>query len=156
MNAAVMSSLSRVLEVAVDMVWVPTGIGVALASLEKPIISKSKPKNTPLDKKIIQRQPTAGLEPGQSDFKDLGYDYDVVELVTEGLTQGFSREELIKHPQIVPLIEKQIQHYQSVFGIEKFDAVATVVDDVLNRHQQAKDKMKIIHPPTPQITLSYE
>jgi NAD+ synthase len=109
-----------------------------------------------LDKKIIQREPTAGLEPGQSDFKDLGYDYDVVERVTEGLAQGFSREELMKHPQIVPLIEKQIQHYQSVFGIAKFDAVATVVDDVLNRHQQAKDKMKIIHPPTPQITLSYE
>jgi NAD+ synthase len=38
-----------------------------------------------LDKKIIHREPSAGLEPGQSDFKDLGYDYDVVELVTEGL-----------------------------------------------------------------------
>ena len=41
-----------------------------------------------LDKKIIHREPTAGLEPGQSDFKDLGYDYDVVEIVTEGLDQG--------------------------------------------------------------------
>jgi hypothetical protein len=27
---------------------------------------------------------------------------------------------------------------------------------VLNRHQQAKNKMKIIHPPIPKITLSYE
>ena len=109
-----------------------------------------------LDKKIIRREPTAGLEPGQSDFKDLGYDYDVVERVTEGLEQGFSREDLIKHPQVVPLIEKQIQQYQSVFGNAKFDSVTAMVDDVLDRHQQAKDKMKIIHPPTPPITLSYE
>jgi NAD+ synthase len=109
-----------------------------------------------LDKKIIQREPTAGLEPGQSDFKDLGYDYDVVELVTEGLTQGFSREDLIKHHQVVPLIEEQIQQYRSVFGDAKFDSVTAVLDDVLNRHQQAKNKMKIIHPPTPRISLSYE
>jgi NH3-dependent NAD+ synthetase len=40
---------------------------------------------------IIHRIPTAGLEPGQSDFKDLGYDYDVVELVTAGFEQGFSK-----------------------------------------------------------------
>jgi NAD+ synthase len=109
-----------------------------------------------LDEQIIQREPTAGLEPGQSDFKDLGYDYDVVEMVTEGLEQGFSAEELIKHGQIVPLIERQIQQYRSIFEIEKFDSVTAVVEDVLSRHQQAKNKMKIIHPPTPQITLSYD
>jgi NAD+ synthase len=109
-----------------------------------------------LDAQIIQREPTAGLEPGQSDFKDLGYDYDVVEMVTEGLVQGCFKDELISHPQIVPLVEQQIQHYQSVYGTKKFDAVKAVVEDVLNRHEQAKSKMKIIHPPTPQITLSYE
>jgi NAD+ synthetase len=109
-----------------------------------------------LGKKIIQREPTAGLEPGQSDFKDLGYEYDVVEWVTEGLSQGLSREELIKHPQIVPLIERQIQRYTDVCGSAKFDSVKTVVDDVLDRHQLAKEKMKIIHPPTPRITLSYK
>ena len=42
-----------------------------------------------VDDAIVHRVPTAGLEPGQSDFKDLGYDYDIVELVTEGLDQGF-------------------------------------------------------------------
>ncbi|MBW2432805.1 MAG: NAD(+) synthase [Deltaproteobacteria bacterium] len=109
-----------------------------------------------LDKQIIQREPTAGLEPGQSDLKDLGYDYDAVEMITEGLSQGFSAEELIKHPQIVPLIEEQIQQYQSVFGNAKFDSVKAVVRDVFIRHQIAEQKMKIIHPPTPRITLSYE
>lgn len=109
-----------------------------------------------LDKQIVEREPSAGLEPGQSDFKDLGYDYDVVEWVTEGLAQGFSKDELVQHTQIVALIERQIKQYQSVFGTAKFDSVKAVVEDVFSRHQQAKKKMKIIHPPTPRITLSYE
>ena len=109
-----------------------------------------------LDKQIIQREPTAGLEPGQSDFKDLGYDYDVVEMVTEGLEQGFSTNELIKNPQILQRIESQLQQYLSAYGINKFDSAMAVVQDVFDRHQLAKEKMKIIHPPTPQITLSYE
>jgi NAD+ synthase len=108
-----------------------------------------------LDKQIIQREPTAGLEPGQSDFKDLGYDYDVVELVTEGLDQGFSREELGKHEQIVALVESQIKQYNETYGNAKFTSVQAVVEDVLKRHQQAKGKMKIISPPTPRITLNY-
>lgn len=109
-----------------------------------------------LDKQIIQREPTAGLEPGQNDFKDLGYDYDVVELITEGLEQGFSKKELCEHEQIVPLIEKQIEHYTSLYSEWKFSSAQAVVDDVLKRHEQAKRKMKIIHPPTPRITLSYD
>lgn len=109
-----------------------------------------------LDKQIIQREPTAGLEPGQSDFKDLGYDYDVVEIITEGLNQGFSSGELIEHAQIVPLIEQQLKQYKSIYGDEKFQSAQAVVQDVLKRHQKAQGKMKIIHPPTPKITLSYE
>jgi len=109
-----------------------------------------------LDKQIIQREPTAGLEPGQSDFKDLGYDYDVVELITAGLEQGFSKKELCEHGQIVPLIEKQIETYRSTYGEGQFSSAQAVVGDVLKRHEQAKRKMKIIHPPTPQITLIYK
>jgi len=108
-----------------------------------------------LDKKIIQREPTAGLEPGQSDFKDLGYDYDVVELVTEGLEHGFSKEELSKHEQIVALVENQMKQYKKNYGKTKFRSVDEIVADVFKRHQQARRKMKIIHPPTPQITLTY-
>jgi NAD+ synthetase len=107
-----------------------------------------------LDKQIIQREPTAGLEPGQSDFKDLGYDYDVVELITAGLEQGFSKKTLGEHQQIVPLIEKQIKQYKKTYGSAKFTTVQKVVEDVLKRHQQAKVKMKILSPPTPRITLT--
>jgi NAD+ synthase len=109
-----------------------------------------------LDKQIIHREPTAGLEPDQSDFKDVGYGYDVVEIVTEGVKQGFPAKQLVKHAQIVPLIEKQIAQYKNVYGSTKLTSVAAVVQDVLKRHEQAKGKMKIIHPPFPQITLSYK
>ena len=109
-----------------------------------------------LDKKIIYREPTAGLEPGQSDFRDLGYDYDVVELVTEGLEQGFSKEELGKHEQIVTLVENQIKQYKKTYRKHLFASVDEIIADVLERHRQARRKMKIIHPPTPQITLTYE
>lgn len=109
-----------------------------------------------LDKQIIQREPAAGLEPEQSDFKDLGYDYAVVELITAGLEQGFSKQELAEHQQIVPLVENQIKHYKKNYTGAKFTTVQDVVEDVLKRHQQALGKMKILNPPTPRITLSYE
>ena len=109
-----------------------------------------------LEHAIVNRIPTAGLEPGQSDYKDLGYDYDVVELVSEGFVQGLTVDELSRHEQIVPLVEKQMQHYMTVFGVSKFARVDQVVEDVLRRHEIAKGKMKIIHPPSPKISLSYD
>lgn len=109
-----------------------------------------------VDETIVNRVPTAGLEPGQSDFKDLGYDYDVVELVTEGLDQGFSDRQLADHPQVAPLVEKQIAHYRSLYGEPQLDAVEKVIADIHRRHQTAMGKVKIVHPPTPQISLSYE
>jgi NAD+ synthase len=109
-----------------------------------------------IDSRIVHRVPTAGLEPGQSDFKDLGYDYNVVELVTEGFSQGFSANELSRHEQIVPLVEKQLRRYRELFGAARFKGVDEVVADVLRRHSIAKAKMRIIHPPSPEISLIYE
>jgi NAD+ synthase len=108
-----------------------------------------------LDQQIINREPTAGLEPGQSDFKDLGYDYDVVELVTEGLMQGLSAAELAGNEQVLHRVEQQMQMYQNIFGETKFQTAAHVVEDILKRHRTAKNKMQIVHPPTPNITLHY-
>jgi NAD+ synthase len=109
-----------------------------------------------IDSRIVNRVPTAGLEPGQSDFKDLGYDYDVVELVTEGFGQGLSAAELSRHEQIAAPVEEQAKRYREVFGADRFRGVAEVVADVLRRHAIAKSKMRIIHPPSPQITLHYD
>ena len=109
-----------------------------------------------VDETIVHRVPTAGLEPGQSDFKDLGYDYDVVELVTEGLDQEFTPEQLATHKQLVPLVKKQIEQYQSTYGNPKLESVEQVVNDIYRRHQLAMEKVKIVHPPTPKITLGYD
>jgi NAD+ synthase len=108
-----------------------------------------------LDESIVTRVPTAGLEPGQSDYKDLGYDYDVVELITEGLEQGFTDRQVATHHQVLPLVEKQIEQYRSVYGETQLDSVEKVVADIYRRHQTALGKVKIVHPPTPQISLSY-
>jgi NAD+ synthase len=104
---------------------------------------------------IVNRIPTAGLEPGQSDYGDLGYDYDVVELVAEGFNQGLTRAELGRHDQVVALVESQLRHYRQLFGKSKFTDAAQVVADILRRHELARGKMTIIHPPSPQITLAY-
>ena len=104
---------------------------------------------------IINRIPTAGLEPSQSDFKDLGYKYDVVELVSEGHRQGFSTEELSASDQIASLVKTQLEDYRARFGTSKFDGTEAVVADVLRRHEMARRKVEIIHPPSPQISLIY-
>jgi len=109
-----------------------------------------------VDEAIVQRVPTAGLEPGQSDYRDLGYDYDVVELVSEGLDQGLTAEQLTVHEQVAPLVKKQIARYRSLFGEARLNSVEKVVADINRRHQTAMGKVKIVHPPTPQISLIYE
>jgi hypothetical protein len=43
-----------------------------------------------------------------------------------------------------------------VFGAAKFTSVDRVVADVLRRHEIAKGKMQIIHPPSPKISLTYD
>jgi len=99
--------------------------------------------------KIADRVPTAGLEEGQTDFNDLGYDYDVVELVVEGIDQGFELEEIVVNPQVMGLVEKQISR-------SKFSNVREIVRDIFSRHYYiALPKSQIIHPPIANVTLDY-
>ncbi len=105
-----------------------------------------------LPNNIVDRVPTAGLEPGQTDFRDLGYGYDVVELVMEGVAQGFTFDELIRHKQVREMIEPQIALQEN----PKHKNVKAVVCDVLRRNYVAKAKAEILHPPIPAITLEYE
>jgi NAD+ synthase len=109
-----------------------------------------------MDDSIVHRVPGAGLEPDQSDFRDLGYDYDVVELVAEGLQQGFTVAQLVKHDQIKPLVAAQIETYRSTFGRFRFETIKQVVEDIVRRHGMAKQKFQIVHPPSPAITLNYQ
>jgi len=100
-------------------------------------------------KDLANRVPSAGLELGQTDFKDLGYDYDVVELVVEGIEQGFDLEELVEHNQVTELVEKQLPK-------SRFDNIEQVVRDIFYRHYKvALPKMEIMHPPAAPVTLNY-
>ncbi len=107
------------------------------------------------DDKFVHREPTAGLEEGQTDFKDLGYGYDVVELVTEGLRQGLSIDDLAVHPQVTQLLTQQAQRYAKLYGKPKFTAPIDAIKDVFRRHAIADSKAELLHPPVPDATLRY-
>ncbi len=98
---------------------------------------------------IAAKTPTAGLELGQTDFKDLGYGYDAVEIVVEGLSQRFSTKELYVHPQVQQIIKPQLAITQ------KYDSVAGVVDNIQKRHHIALAKAQVLHPEIAPVTLVY-
>lgn len=102
---------------------------------------------------ISTKEPTAGLEPNQTDFKDLGYEYELVELVTIGLNQKMNFEELTSNEQIVSSSQKQISRYELLFNSKKFETVQKLVKDILRRNKIAKEKLRIIHPPTASISI---
>jgi len=106
-------------------------------------------------KEIARKEPTAGLEPGQTDFKDLGYYYDLVEIVTEGIHQGFKAKDLVKHSQVTSLASRQIELYEKSFGKKKFEMIEDIVYDIIRRHKIAKIKSGILSPPIACINLEY-
>lgn len=108
------------------------------------------------DDKFVYREPTAGLEEGQTDFKDLGYGYDFVEIVTEGLRQGFSAGELATHPQTTELFDQQSNLYAKLYGKAKFPSASEAIKDVIRRHAIADSKAELLHPPVPDATFTYE
>jgi len=97
---------------------------------------------------IARKTPTAGLEPGQTDFKDLGYTYEVVELVLEGICQGFSKQELYNHKQLKEIIEPWLLK-------SKFNSIDSIVNDILKKHSKVSFKQKIINPPRAQVKFEY-
>ena len=105
---------------------------------------------------IANRVPTAGLEPGQTDFKDLGYSYDVVELLTEAFTQGLSLNEIVNHSFIISAVEKDMLDYVAFFSRPKFFNTMEIVEDFLKRNKSAQAKAKILHPPIAKVTLEYK
>jgi len=98
-----------------------------------------------IPKSIIERTPTAGLEPNQTDFDDLGYEYSTVEIIMEALNQGSNAANIIE------ILESKI----IIFSYDKFTSMADIVQDVLSRHLIALQKSEIINPPIPKVTLHY-
>ena len=105
---------------------------------------------------LAQRVPTAGLEPGQTDFKDLGYSYETVELVTMGREQGFSKEQLFGQSQVLEYTTRDMEKYTALHGRSKFSTAQQIVEDIFRRNDGARQKGEIIHPPIAQITKIYQ
>jgi NAD+ synthase len=106
---------------------------------------------------LAYRVSSPGLEPGQTAFKDLGYDYEtVVELFCNGLEQGIKRIDLIKHPQLLEEAERNIQKYEKTFGFKKFSSPEFLLADIERRNRTAIGKARIVSPPQAKITLEYE
>jgi NAD+ synthase len=105
---------------------------------------------------LAGRVSTAGLEPGQTSFKDLGCDYEFAELVLNGLDQGMRVEELALHSQVVPYARQQIEKYSECYGAPKFATIEALVYEVVERHKIALLKAEIVNPEIAPITLTFE
>ncbi len=105
---------------------------------------------------IAAKEPTAGLEPKQTDFGDLGYSYETVELVIFGRLQKISWTDLKSHPQVIKMAKKDCERYQKLFGKIKFNTAEEIINDIKKRNLTAKSKSSLISPPTPKITLNFK
>lgn len=105
---------------------------------------------------LAGRVSTAGLEPGQTSFKDLGCDYEFAELVLNGLDQGLQADELAVHSQVVPYAQQQMEKYVQWYGTPKFTSVAALVNEIIRRHDIALLKAEIVNPEIAPITLALE
>ncbi len=105
---------------------------------------------------LAGRVSTAGLEPEQTSFKDLGCDYEFVELVLDGLEQGIPADALAENSQVAAYGRQQIEKYIQWHKAPKFTSVAALVAEILKRHQIALRKTEIVNPEIAPITLRYE
>lgn len=104
---------------------------------------------------IAQRIPSAGLEPGQTDFKDLGYSYDFVELAGCGLEQGLSYDQIVSDPAVNHIAQRDRSDYTALYGASKFSNTESMLDDMLKRHRSAERKVSLISPTIVPVTLQY-
>jgi len=105
---------------------------------------------------LADRIPTAGLEANQTDFKDLGYSYDTIELVMEGIRQGFSWEQLANHNQVQEYAKNDMHSYALSYNKSKFTTTEDIVYDIQRRNRIAVKKAEIIHSPVAEIILEYK
>lgn len=105
---------------------------------------------------VVQQVPTAGLEPGQTDFKDLGYSYDMSELFFEGYIRNqMSVDQLIECQQVKEVFERDSEEYAELYGDEKFTTVLEVIADINKRYRGAQKKAKLLQPEVAPLTLIY-
>jgi NAD+ synthase len=104
--------------------------------------------------KIADIEPTAGLELGQTDFRDLGYTYDFAEAVTEGILQEVSLDNMLR--DAFPLAVESAERYKELYGKQKFNGLLAMIKDVKRRMKIADRKASLISPAICPVTLNYE
>lgn len=104
---------------------------------------------------LANRIPTAGLEPGQTDFKDLGYKYETAEIVMNGFEQELDLKEILTDASFVSSSTKDIEEYTRLYGKSKFENPRKIALDIIRRNEIAKAKARIVHPPAAPVTLNY-
>ncbi len=110
---------------------------------------------------LADRVPTAGLEPGQTDFGDLGYSYDMVELFSEGVLQKYGHnkrcnpEDIVEDKQLLTQARKEIKDYETTFGYKKFEDPKEMIRDIVIRNSIAIKKAELVRPGIAPVTLNY-
>lgn len=104
---------------------------------------------------MAERTPTAGLEPGQTDFKDLGYSYGLVEMVIVAKDQGMDIGDIAANTDVIDTAESDFAQYKRQYGKTKHATVDAAIDDILRRHNVAGYKAELISPPIAEVTLEY-
>jgi len=104
---------------------------------------------------IADKEPTAGLELNQTDFGDLGYSYETIEVVIQGFLQGIGWDYLKNNLQVIKMVEEDNKKYQNMFGKIKHKTAEDVVNDIKRRNQIAKSKASLISPALPEITINF-
>jgi NAD+ synthase len=106
--------------------------------------------------KLANKTPTAGLEPGQTDFRDLGYRYETAEAVINGIEQGLNLEEILKDDLFIDLSNEDLKNYFAIYQKHKFLGSQKIIEDIISRNKIARAKSEIVHPPSANISLYYE
>lgn len=95
---------------------------------------------------LVNREPSAELEPNQTDFTDLGYSYEFVELVLLRHSHGpiYNKTNFVL---LDVLVDNQFAKDKARGGSYKFENVQDAVADVMARHKTAKLKSSLVCPP---------
>ena len=100
---------------------------------------------------LADRIPSAGLEPNQTDFGDLGYRYETVEIIMEGQRQRLGINEILEDDLFIKASEEDIEKFNRDYGFKKFHDKKEIILDIIRRNNISLVKAKIIHPPAPNI-----
>lgn len=99
-------------------------------------------------RRMITKEPSAGLEPGQTDFKDLGYSYEFVEVVVASAYRSNSERFARVYRYLAEFwFESDKKRTKTLKIGSKFSDLKSAAQDVLDRHKIADLKSEILHPP---------